>query len=174
MVGAKNQNLGRYRIGRLPSFAPKIRLYGSMNHPVETRPVLDSHYHDKSGFTYSCRATVQCPAHLQAPRRKPAYLDPTVVVRFELFRVLCPWHLGDRRKHAMYTLCRAATRSCASFHRKMCQRAHQGLNRQPHIRSNQNPENAVVQSTPVSGSWSPLSLCPNVVCPHAWYALAVR
>jgi hypothetical protein len=34
------------------------------------------------------------------PARKAAYLDPMVVVRFELFRVHS-WLLGDRRKHAM-------------------------------------------------------------------------
>ena len=42
-----------------------------------------------------------------------------------------------------------------------------------HIRNNQNPENAVVQSTPIPGSWPSLSQRGNVVGPHAQHPLAV-
>jgi len=61
----------------------------------------------------------------------------------------------------MQTLCRAATRSCASFHRKMRRWAHQRVRTARHTRSNQNPENAVAQAIPASGSRPPLSLCSN-------------
>ena len=68
--------------------------------------------------------------------------------------VTCPCHPICWRKHGMQTLCRAATRSCASFHRKMCRWELQQVQTASYIRSNQNRENAVAQSIPTFGAWS--------------------
>jgi hypothetical protein len=35
---------------------------------------------------------------------------------FDLFKACASGSFGGRHKHAAQTLCRAATRSCASFH----------------------------------------------------------